>query len=74
MSIAEASQDQPSGAADSTSEATDTAKKIRNLQKKLKQIQQLKDKQSSQTLTPEQLQKLDSERAVLAELSQLEQQ
>lgn len=44
---------------------------MRNLQKKLKQIQQLKDKQGSQSLTPEQLQKLASEQQVLAELRHL---
>ena len=49
----------------------DTAKKVRNLQKKLKQIQQLKDKQSTQALTPEQIQKLASEQCILAEIQQL---
>ena len=61
---------------DSPTHATDAAKKIRNLQKKLKQVQQVKEKRDASgtsALTPEQVQKLNSEQAILAELQQLEQ-
>ena len=54
---------------------TDATKKIRNLQKKLKQIQQVKQKRDANgvsALTPEQMQKLDSEQAILADLQHLE--
>jgi len=60
----------------SSSQGTDSAKKVRNLQKKLKQIQQLKDKRDAgggSALTPEQMQKLESEQLVLSELHHLEQ-
>lgn len=65
-----------SSAQDENSEGTDTARKARSLQKKLKQIQQLKEKRDnngSNTLTPEQLRKLESEQSILSELQQLEQ-
>lgn len=71
LQMADNAVSQASPAADAGSEATDTAKKVRNLQKKLKQIQQLKDKQGSQSLSPEQLQKLASEQSVLADLREL---
>ena len=64
-----------STAQEGSSHGNDATKKARNLQKKLKQIQQLKEKRytsSANTLTPEQLQKLDSEQSILSELQQLE--
>ena len=64
-----------SAAQDSSSQGIDAAKKVRNLQKKLKQIQQLKEKvdtTGSNSLTPEQLQKVETEQSVLLELQQLE--
>lgn len=64
-----------SAAQNSSTQGTDAAKKVRNLQKKLKQIQQLKEKLDSSgtnSLTPEQLQKLETEQSVLLELQQLE--
>lgn len=70
MSITES---QPPANSGTSNEATDIGKKVRNLQKKLKQIQQLKDKQTTQTLSPEQVQKLESEQSVLTELHELEQ-
>ena len=64
-------------AADTISkQGTDSAKKLRNLQKKLKQIQQLKDKRDAgdgSVLTPEQMQKLESEQLLMSELRHLEQ-
>ena len=64
-------------AADTISnQGADSAKKVRNLQKKLKQIQQLKDKRDAgdgSVLTPEQMQKLESEPSVTSELHHLEQ-
>lgn len=66
----------PSAAADGTGQETDAPKKARSLQKKLKQIQQLKDKRDTDgasTLSPEQIQKLESEQLILLELQQLEQ-
>ncbi|KAL3135760.1 hypothetical protein ABBQ32_007323 [Trebouxia sp. C0010 RCD-2024] len=65
----------PIAAADGISQGTDAAKKARSLQKKLKQIQQLKDKRDTNgasTLSPEQIQKLESEQLILLELQQLE--
>lgn len=59
----------------SSNQGTDSAKKVRNLQKKLKQIQQLKDKRDAvdgSVLTPEQMQKLESEQLVVSELQHLE--
>ncbi|KXZ40898.1 hypothetical protein GPECTOR_1447g639 [Gonium pectorale] len=49
-------------------------KRVRALQKKLRQIQELKDKQAAQgdkPLTPEQLEKLSGEKALLDELASL---
>ena len=60
----------------SSNQGTDSVKKVRNLQKKLKQIQQLKDKRDARdgsVLTPEQMQKLESEPSVTSELHHLEQ-
>ena len=71
-------QDDTAASASSTAQdgqGTDAAKKARNLQKKLKQIQQLKEKRDTSgasILTPEQLQKLESEQTILSELHQLE--
>eukprot|EP00775_Hariotina_reticulata_P012065 gene12064-12206_t len=49
-------------------------KRVRALQKKLRQIQQLKEKQSKEgvgALGPEQLQKIEGEAAIVAEIQQL---
>lgn len=65
-----------STAQDGSNQTADADKKARNLQKKLKQIQQLKEKRDANganTLTPEQLQKLETEQSVMSELRQLEQ-
>ena len=52
--------------------AADSAKRLRNLQKKLRQVQQLKEKQANgEPLEPEQLAKISSEAALLADIQSI---
>ena len=76
LTINDDSAETQAAADTSSNQGTDSAKKVRNLQKKLKQIQQLKDKRDAgdgSVLTPEQMQKLESEQSVMSELHHLEQ-